>query len=407
MSFMIKMLIAYGQDSSIARLDISNFSDCVSAMSISTSNIVGPTTSPHGYGKIIEFKDNPVGSLYFFEKEHHTVWYKFRALQTAWLVFDIFPLQPADDYDFLLFKAGDNFCNDIFQKKAVPVRTNIARTGGQNAGKTGLSLQASQEFVRAGPGDSYSKALKVNKGDLFYLVLDNVYEKGEGHYIIFDYLDDRGKSLSPKSIRGKVMDLETRQPLQAEITFYDISGAQKISSATADISNGEFSILLPADIQYFETYKLSVSRQGYFFKDIEVVPYQLINKREKTEIFLAKLRENKSYQITNIYFYPNSPQYISASEPVLNDLLKLMNENQGMKIEIQGHIDGCAGNDYIITKLSESRALNIKKYLVDRGISPDRIIAKGYGCQKMIYPNPENEEERQMNRRVEIIILKM
>lgn len=397
----------YGQDSIFPLLNIENYSDCISALSISTLDITGPTTPPPGPGNVLEFKDNPSGSLYFFKNEHHSTWYKFRALHTAWLVFDIVPLNSSDDYDFLLFKAGDNFCNEILLKKALPVRTNIARTGKQISSKTGLNMSATDDYVKAGPGDPYSRALRVSKGDLFYLVLDNVYSNGKGHYIVFDYLNDVGISVAPKVITGTVADMDSKKPLPAEICLFDISANNKIVSVNADIKNGNFSIKLPADIQFFNKYKLSVSLKGYFFKDVEFYPYNLINNRKKIEIFLTSLQKNKSYQITNIYFYPNSPQFIPESETVLKDLLKLMNDNDQMKIEIHGHIDGCQGNDYTVTKLSEARALTIKKYLVDRGISEERITARGFGCQKMIYPEPVNEEERKMNRRVEIIILQL
>ena len=38
--------------------------------------------------------------------------------------------------------------------------------------------------MHSGLGDSYSKALTVNKGEVYYLVLDNVYENGKGHTLI-------------------------------------------------------------------------------------------------------------------------------------------------------------------------------------------------------------------------------
>jgi outer membrane protein OmpA-like peptidoglycan-associated protein len=58
------------------------------------------------------------------------------------------------------------------------------------------------------------------------------------------------------------------------------------------------------------------------------------------------------------------------------------------------------------TKLSYRRALVIFKYLVDNGISIERLAYKGIGSNDPIYPVPERtESQRAANRRVEILIV--
>jgi len=395
----------FGQINDIPKLNISTNADCFSALSISTANIIGPTIPPNGFGKLLEIKDNQANSLYFFENEHHTVWYKFKVTQTANLVFTINPLQESDDYDFLLFKASnENFCSDIINKKVLPVRTNIARSKNSNNGKTGLKFGENNNFIAAGPNYVFSKELKVIKGELYYLVLDNVYDNGDGHYIIFDYVNDQGISLTPKILKGKVIDSVTNMPVLSEITVFDNKG-KEFYTTNSNLTTGEFSIIFPANSEFFSNYSLIIKAKGYFFYQSEFIPYKLINEKTILNFRLNKLIQNKTYSITNIYFFPNSPQYIPESEQVIKELLSMMIENPKMKIEIHGHIDGCQGDHYTIQKLSESRAYNIKKYLTDNGINEERVISKGFGCSKMLYKNPENEEQRQMNRRVEILIL--
>lgn len=76
-----------------------------------------------------------------------------------------------------------------------------------------------------------------------------------------------------------------------------------------------------------------------------------------------------------------------------------------MKIEIQGHTDN-VGTDEYNNPLSMKRAHAVLKYLSAKGISEERLRAKGYGKAKPLQPG-DTEEIRKLNRRVEFIITEM
>ena len=80
-----------------------------------------------------------------------------------------------------------------------------------------------------------------------------------------------------------------------------------------------------------------------------------------------------------------------------------MNQYPDMKIRLEGHTDRLGGRRANM-KLSENRVLEIKEYLVSRGIHHKRIKIAAFGGTKPI-STENNEESRQMNRRVEIRIL--
>ncbi len=96
----------------------------------------------------------------------------------------------------------------------------------------------------------------------------------------------------------------------------------------------------------------------------------------------------------------------AGSEVVLDQLKQFLDENpQVTKLRIEGHTDNHGTLDHNV-KLSGERALTIKKYLVDKGIVKDRLIATGFGPNKPIADNG-TEEGRAQNRRTEFKIAEL
>jgi outer membrane protein OmpA-like peptidoglycan-associated protein len=87
----------------------------------------------------------------------------------------------------------------------------------------------------------------------------------------------------------------------------------------------------------------------------------------------------------------------------LNDLAEFMARKKNIKIEIAGHTDNVGDKD-ANQKLSQERAASVKAYLVKKGISTDRVIAKGYGDTQPMADN-DTPEGKQKNRRTEIRVL--
>ncbi len=91
--------------------------------------------------------------------------------------------------------------------------------------------------------------------------------------------------------------------------------------------------------------------------------------------------------------------------PEIERFAKFLKENPNIKVEIQGHTDSIGSERYNLI-LSQKRAEAVKDILVKKyGISPDRIIAKGYGESKPIASN-KTPEGRAKNRRVIAVRIK-
>lgn len=92
----------------------------------------------------------------------------------------------------------------------------------------------------------------------------------------------------------------------------------------------------------------------------------------------------------------------------LEKIFEIMQQYPSLKVAIRSHTDSRASKRYNL-KLSEKRAISTRKWLIDRGISPERLTAQGYGeslleneCSDGV---PCTENQHQENRRLEFIII--
>jgi len=80
-----------------------------------------------------------------------------------------------------------------------------------------------------------------------------------------------------------------------------------------------------------------------------------------------------------VYFRTASAEILPRSFPLLDDVAKLLVDNPDVKrLEIAGHADE-RGDDAYNLRLTEARAQSVRRYLVERGIAPQRLVARGYG----------------------------
>jgi OOP family OmpA-OmpF porin len=114
----------------------------------------------------------------------------------------------------------------------------------------------------------------------------------------------------------------------------------------------------------------------------------------------AAVNEVGCWILGRILFDYNQAVIKPAFYPELDAAFKVMNQNPGLKIEIQGHTDNKGSAKYN-QGLSERRAQAVMTYFLQKGIDPNRLSAKGYGLSRPIASN-ETDEGRAMNRRVQL-----
>lgn len=130
-----------------------------------------------------------------------------------------------------------------------------------------------------------------------------------------------------------------------------------------------------------------------------------------TLLVLERKVEGIKFVLENIYFGFDSTYITPASAKELDKLVQLLTDNPEIKIEMGSHTDSVASVEYNID-LSRRRAEATVQYLINNGISPDRLTAKGYGESQPIARNTnpdgtDNPTGRAKNRRTEFKIIEV
>ncbi|MDM8516656.1 OmpA family protein [Desulfobacterales bacterium HSG16] len=86
--------------------------------------------------------------------------------------------------------------------------------------------------------------------------------------------------------------------------------------------------------------------------------------------------------------------------PAMNEVLRALNQNADLHVEIQGHTDN-VGSPADNMELSNRRAKAVMNYLIENGIGPERLTSVGYGLTMPATSNA-NAQGRAINRRVEL-----
>jgi outer membrane protein OmpA-like peptidoglycan-associated protein len=107
-----------------------------------------------------------------------------------------------------------------------------------------------------------------------------------------------------------------------------------------------------------------------------------------------------------IQFEFDSANLESMSFPILDDVIKVLQENPQIELlDIVGHTSS-EGSKRHNDKLSTDRAASVQQYLLDHGVDRGRLSSQGRGPSEPIADN-ETEAGRIANRRVEFRVMKV
>jgi outer membrane protein OmpA-like peptidoglycan-associated protein len=263
----------------------------------------------------------------------------------------------------------------------------------------------------------------------------STHTKDEVIYVDVELEKDPGLALY-----ALVTDKETGAPLDSvKIVITDNMTGEKETIIT-DASGDYFRPLADKKLNDRGSYNLVLERKGYLGK---TVTYNtLFDKEGKYEVHseldltLEPIQVgadlSKIIDINPIYFDLNRYNIRDDAAIELDKIVKVMNENPNMVIELGSHTDS-RGSTSSNERLSDRRAKASAKYIAERITNPERIYGKGYGESK---PNVVDasadggsieqvlteefinafkargnreafDKYHQLNRRTEFIIIKM
>ena len=195
-----------------------------------------------------------------------------------------------------------------------------------------------------------------------------------------------------QTLRAQAVDAKTGRPVKAQLTVTDGEGKQLASANVDSVSR-----MLSTIVDDRQIIRVCAKANGY--RDTCLV---VDDVKEVLDVQLEP-RHIRRFVLKNMFFATDKTRVLQSSRPALNELYRILRDNPDIRIRIIGHTDDVGRDDYN-QKLSEGRAYNVKKEMVNRGIDAKRIETLGRGEKDPIVPN-NSDKHRQMNRRVEIEIL--
>ena len=157
-------------------------------------------------------------------------------------------------------------------------------------------------------------------------------------------------------------------------------------------------------------YTAATNLEGYMNESVAFStkkhPYGLL----KREILIEKVEVGQKFVMQDIYYLFDKWNLLPESESELEKLVSIMKDNPSWKVELGSHTDSRGDFGYN-DMLSIRRSGSAVDYIISKGISNERITAKGYGENQPVNECKDGisctEEQHRLNRRTEFTILGM
>ena len=196
-----------------------------------------------------------------------------------------------------------------------------------------------------------------------------------------------------------VADKKTGSPIANPKVKFNDNVAGVVSGHTITRALSENSTLLAtSELEGYKNASIGISTANQ--------PYGTIHDT----IWVEKVAVGQKFVLENIFYDFDKWNILPESEVELDKLVKVLNENPSWKVELGSHTDSRGSDSYNET-LSQKRSDSAVGYIVGKGISKSRIIAKGYGESQLVNRCANgvkcSDDEHRQNRRTEFTILEM
>ena len=255
-------------------------------------------------------------------------------------------------------------------------------------------------------GDDFGFILLPSTDDTLKGYLSSNRKGGKGGDDIYSFTFKKPNPKIILAVKGIVTDRKTGKPISgANVTLY--MNNQSLVAAQNVKSDGVFLFELAKESDYnlvakkekFDTGTKLISTKGIKKSDTLVADLKLGTLFEVGKIFTLK---NINYDFDKDNIRPDAAK-------ILDGLVDIMRDNPTLEIELGSHTDSRGADKYNLA-LSQRRAQSVVNYLVSKGISRMRMIAKGYGETALLNACDDGvkctDEQHQENRRTVFKVLR-
>jgi peptidoglycan-associated lipoprotein len=173
------------------------------------------------------------------------------------------------------------------------------------------------------------------------------------------------------NVTGLVKDEKVGTPIQGSLVQLIASDGSNLQAETG--ASGDFKFALKADVDYI----FLASKKGYLNgKEKETTKGQEKSREFMVTILLTAI--DKPIELPNILYDFGKWDLRPESMVSLDKLVETLLDNPNVIIELMSHTDSRDTEEYNLT-LSQKRAQVVVQYLIEKGIAPERLVAKGYG----------------------------
>jgi outer membrane protein OmpA-like peptidoglycan-associated protein len=201
-------------------------------------------------------------------------------------------------------------------------------------------------------------------------------------------------------VKGTCIDPITQKPLKANVIIDNLTDNKNVVTVETNPNDGKYM----ASLIRGKDYGISIESEGYLVQSKKLeIPQEGDYEIKEINAELQPIKKGSRTELGNISFEFASDKLSPESFLELDRIVTMMKNNQEINILIEGHTDD-SGTTQFNDKLSLSRASSVKSYLNSKGVDENRVKVQGFGESKPKYTGTD-EEQKAMNRRVEILIL--
>lgn len=287
--------------------------------------------------------------------------------------------------------------------------------------------------------DGVNWSAPANMGKNYNSSLDDLYltfsAGGNRGYLVSNRPYDNKKKIENNTccddvftikVRDLVIDLQAlvndpNGPLNgATVELTNLSLAENNIDKKTETTTNNFNFLLDQDNKY----KVLFSKSGYYPDSLEFNTFGVIDDftversvtlkplpvvvKEEPKVDVEIVTINEPIRMNNIYYDYDDDKILSDAEVDLRLIESLLQDYPDMVIELSSHTDS-RGRKRYNEKLSQRRAESAKNWLVNRGVNPNRIVAKGYGEERILNHCADgvlcSDDQHRVNRRTEFKII--